>query len=94
MNSTLLALERFLTLSEDMSKAAVEQDWEGLVRTEKERGEIFKHLPDNLPARLPQADQARARTIIERCLGLDAQVHSIAADRNKSLRVLLREPKL
>ncbi len=92
MSQALLALERFLALSEAMASAAEAQEWEDLVRLGEERGALALNLPTDLSAQLPPAGQAHGRTIIERCQQLDAQTQSLVEDRQKALRILLREP--
>jgi hypothetical protein len=92
MSPALRALESFLALSETMARAADAQEWEDLVRFGEERGALSDKLPTNLGAQLPPAEQARARTIIERCRQLDVQTRSLVGDRHKALRVLLRDP--
>lgn len=92
MNRTLRALESFLELSEAMAGAAVAQEWEALVEIGEQRGVLVDQLPADLGATLPPAEQAHARTIIERCEQLDAKTLSLMEAQHKALRVLLREP--
>lgn len=92
MSQVLLELERFLALSEAMASAAEAQDWEDLVRVGEERGALVGELPSDLGKQLPPGESARARTIIDRCQQLDVHIRSLVGDRQKALRVLLREP--
>ena len=92
MNRTLRALESFLELSEAMAGAAVAQEWEALVEIGEQRGVLVDQLPADLGATLPPAEQAHARTIIERCKQLDAKTLPLMEAQHKALRVLLREP--
>ena len=93
MSRALLALEKFLALAEAMASAAEAQEWESLARFGKQRDLLSDQLPSDLGAQLPPTEQLRARTIIERCQHLDAQIRILVEERQKALRVLLREPK-
>jgi hypothetical protein len=93
MSQSLLALESFLALSEAMAGAAEAQEWEELVRVGEERGTLLAHLPADLDVQLPAAEQAQARLIIERCQQLDERTCLLVEERQKALRILLREPK-
>lgn len=93
MSRILLELEKFLALSEAMANAAEAQEWESLVRFGKQRDLLSDKLPSNLGAQLPPTEQLQAGTIIERCQHLDGQIRTLVDERQKTLRVLLREPK-
>lgn len=93
MSRTLRALENFLALSEVMAGAAKAQEWEDLVRVGEERGTLLAQLPPDLDVQLPPAEQAQARMIIERCQQLDEQTCRFVEERQKAIRILLREPK-
>lgn len=92
MSRALLALERFLALSEAIAEAAKAQQWEDLARLSDERGACIETLPANLAVSLPAAEQAQGRMILEQCQLLDADTRSLVEERQKSLRILLREP--
>ena len=92
MSRALLVLERFQTLSEAMTEAAKAHEWDDLARLSDERRACSETLPANLAASLPAAEQAQGRKIIERCQQLDAQVRLLVEERQKALRILLREP--
>ena len=83
-------LERYLELSNAMFGAGEAQEWDDLVRIGAERDTIFASFDANLAAQLPPSEQAPARKSIERCLLLDAQIRSLAEQRQKDLRILLR----
>ena len=93
MSRTLDSLESFLKLSEAMAGAAGAQEWETLIEIGDERGTLADQLPADLGATLLPAEQAHARTIIERCQQLDTQTCSLVEERQNALRVLLREPE-
>jgi len=90
MSRTLLALRNFLALSESMAKAAGDQAWESLERLGEERAMLLNDLPADLDAHLLPAEQADARTIIERCQVLDEQTRSLAQARQNEISTLLR----
>ena len=92
MSGSLNALEVFLTLSQEMTKAAEGQEWEELAKLGAERKRLSDQLPADLGASLPPQEQARGRAIIERCQQLDTQIYSLVDERQKALRILLREP--
>ena len=92
MSRVLLVLERFQALSEAMADAARAQQWNDLARLSDERDACTKTLPANLAISLPASEQALGRKIIEQCQQLDAQTGALIAERQKSLRILLREP--
>lgn len=92
MSQTLLALESFLALSEAMLGAARAQEWDNLGQFGEQRGQLADKFSPDLAARLPHAEQARGRAIIERCLQLDAQTYALVDERQTALRILLREP--
>ncbi|WP_301102924.1 flagellar protein FliT [Propionivibrio sp.] len=91
MSQNLRVLENFLALSEAMARAAAAQEWDSLARADEERGTLADKLPDDLGAQLPPSEQGQARTLIERCQHLDAQTRTLVEERQKSLRILLRE---
>ena len=91
MSQALIDLKRFLALSEAMSIAAEEQEWEDLVSIGEDRGQLVQRLPADFALELPLAEQASARMILERCRKLDEQTCSLVGERQKALRVLLRE---
>lgn len=93
MSQALRSLERFLELSEAMALAADEQAWEELVELAERRKAISDLWPADLGTRLLPPEQARGRTIIERCQGLDAQTSSLVKARQEALGVLFREPQ-
>ena len=93
MSQSLLALESFLALSEAMAGAAEAQEWEDLARIGGERATLLAQLPADLDVQLPPAEQAQARLIIERCQQLDERTCQLVEERQKALRILLREPK-
>lgn len=90
MSRTLLALEKFLTLTETMSSAAKAQEWDALARMGEERSTLLQSLPTDLGANLSTTEQVLARTIVERCKRLDAQTCSLAEERQKAIGSLLR----
>ena len=92
MSRALLALENFLALSEAMAKAADEQAWDALARLGDERSVLGKDLPDDLTKAIPLAEFEPVRSILERCRQLDAHTRALIDERQKDLRVLLREP--
>ena len=92
MSRVLLALESFLALSESMATAANAQEWEDLARIGSERSALSDLLPVDLAAKLPPSEFAQGRMILERCQQLDAQTRSLVEERQKALRILLREP--
>ena len=91
MSRLLLALEKFLTLSEAMAAAAEDQEWDDFAQICVARNAHSDDLPTDLGTQLAPAEQARGLTIIERCQQLDAKTKTLVEDRQKSLRVLLRE---
>jgi hypothetical protein len=92
MSAALHALENFLALTEAMAGAAEAQEWEELARLGTERDALAKGLIANPAAGWPVAEQASARALIERCQQLDSRILSLAEERQKALRVLLRVP--
>lgn len=92
MSLVLLALENFQSLTEAMASAAEAQDWEQLARIGEERTALSDTLPLDLAAKLPPSELALGRVILRRCQHLDAQTRSLVEERQKALRVLLREP--
>ena len=92
MSLALSLLESFLDISEAMSKAAETQEWDELVRLGEERNLLADQFPTSLAANLLVPEQARGRTIIERCQQLDTQTRSLVNDQQKALGILLREP--
>ena len=92
MSRSLLALESFLALSEALFVAADAQEWEDLARIVSERSALSDLLPADLAAKLPTSELAQGRAIIERCQQLDIQTRSLVEERQKALRILLREP--
>jgi len=93
MSRALTALERFLSLTEEISRAAEAQEWDDLARLGEERGLVLADLPADLEAHLSSTEYQRARTIMERCKQLDDDTCARVEDRQKLLRVLLREPQ-
>ena len=92
MSRVLLDLERFQSLSEAMACAAEAQEWAELARTELERSSLLATLPNDLSAKLPAAELAQGRVILERCQLLNQQTQKLVDERQKALRILLREP--
>ena len=92
MSLMLLTLESFQSLTEAMASAAEAQEWEDISRIGAERTALSVTLPFNLAAKLPPSELALGRMILKRCQHLDAQTQSIVEERQKALRVLLREP--
>jgi len=92
MSAALHALENFLALTEAMAGAAEAQEWEDLARVGAERDTLAKALLANPAAGWPAAEQATAKALIERCQQLDSRILSLAEERQKALRVLLRVP--
>ena len=90
--AALARLERFLTLTRAINTAVEDQDWDETARLDAERAVQLGSLPVDLAARVDTVEAARARAIIEECLELDARTRGRAEDRQKSIRVLLREP--
>jgi len=90
MSRGLVALESYLVLSSAMLEAAQAQEWDELVRVGGERSVLFETLSPRLTGDLPSTEQAAARSIIERCQALDAQILALSEERQKALRVLLR----
>jgi hypothetical protein len=90
MSRAFTALERYLALCEAMLGTAQAGEWDDLVRVGAERDSLAAELFADPAAKWPAAEQASARTLIERCQQLDAQIRSLAEERQKSLRVLLR----
>lgn len=93
MSRALAALEGFLTLSESINRAAEAQEWEDLARLGEERGFLLADLPADLEAHLSPTEHERARSIMERCKLLDDETCTRVEDRQKLLRILLRDPK-
>jgi hypothetical protein len=91
MNPLLASLEQLLALSEKMAGAAGEEDWESLVRLGEERSALVATLPGNFDSRLAAGEKAQARALIERHQTLDATTRGLVEERQKALRVLLRE---
>ena len=91
MSQVLIELERFLELSEAMASAAEEQEWESLVSIGEDRGQLLLRLPADFALTLPPVEHASARVIMERCQKLDDKTCSLMGERQKDLRVLLRE---
>lgn len=91
MSQALRSLERFLELSEAMALAADEQEWEELVELGERRKAISDLWSADQSAQLLPSEQARGRTIMERCQRLDSQVFRLVKERQEALRVLLRE---
>jgi hypothetical protein len=89
MSRKLTALERYLSLSEAMLGAAQAQEWEDLVRISAERDTLAQASFASPAADWPAAEQASARTLLERCQHLDAQIRSLTEARHKELRVFL-----
>ena len=92
MSRALLDLERFQSLSEAMACAAEAQEWAELARTELERSTLLATLPNDLAAKLPTAEHAQCRAILDRCQLLNQQTQKLVDERQKALRILLREP--
>ena len=92
MSQALLALESFQALSETMASAAEAEEWEELARVGGERAALFDALPSDLATKLPPSETTRGQMILERCQQLDAQTRSRVEERQKALRILLREP--
>jgi len=92
MSRALLTLESFLAISETMARAAEAQEWDELLRLNKERDALSPHLPSDISASLSAGEQNQGRTIIERCLQLDAQTQTLMAEQRYALGILLREP--
>ena len=92
MSRVLLDLERFQSLSEAMACAAEAQEWAELARTELERSTLLATLPNDLSAKLPAAELAQGRVILERCQLLNQHTEKLVNERQKALRILLREP--
>lgn len=90
MSRGLLALGNYEALSTAMLAAAEADEWDELVRVGDERSALFATLPADLAGRLPSSERAAARTLIERCQSLDAQIRALTEERQKALRVLLR----
>jgi len=93
MSRALVALEAFLILSEAMAKAAETQEWDDIARLGEERNLLSDQFPTALFASLLPPEQARGRMIIERSQQLDTQTRSLVDERQKALRILLREPE-
>jgi hypothetical protein len=91
MSALLASLEQLLALSEKMAAAAGEEEWENLVRLGEERGALVAALPGNIDSHLAAGEKARARAIIERHQQFDANTRELVEERQKALRVLLRE---
>ena len=92
MSLALTKLESLLNLSEAMLCSATDQDWDALTQFGEQQDALREQLPSDLSVRLSPLERARGRTILERCLQLDEQVRTLVAERQKALRVLLREP--
>lgn len=92
MSLALTRLESLLTLSEAMHRSATDQDWNTLIQLGEQQEALREQLPSDLSTRLSPLEQARGRTILERCQQLDAQIRTLVAERQTALRVLLREP--
>lgn len=91
MNPALDSLEVFLRLSEEMSEAAIAQDWDKLTEKGNARHALLDALPANIEAALRPEDQKRAGAIMEECQRLDAQTCACVEECQKAMRVLLRE---
>ena len=92
MSRAFSALGSFLALSEAMVSAAEAQEWEEFIRLSEERAALSSQLPDDLSKSMTAAEQGQGRTIIERCLQLDAQTRTLVEERKHALSILLREP--
>ncbi|MEO8411483.1 MAG: hypothetical protein ABI478_13025 [Propionivibrio sp.] len=90
--AALARLERFLALTRAINTAVEDQEWDETARLDAERAAQLGRLPIDLAARVGADEAARARAIIEKCLQLDARTRVRAEERQKSIRVLLREP--
>lgn len=93
MSQALLALESFLSLTETISRAVEAQEWDDLERLGEERAQVLATLPDDLEAHLSPTEYPRAQTIMTRCQQLDDETCARVNERQKLLRVLLREPQ-
>ena len=91
MSLALTKLESLLTLSEAMHSSATDQDWDALAQIGEQQNALREQLPGDLGVRLSPLEQARGRAILERCQQLDGQIRTLVEERQKALRVLLRE---
>ena len=89
MSECLDSFERLLDLSERMVEAAEGENWSVLTRHEAKRRELVESLPADLCAGLADAEQVKARALLESCQRCDAKVRPLVETHLDELRVLL-----